>query len=167
MHLVIDGYNLIHATPEFASAQASGQGHVVLTLALKLYRQYKSHKISVVLDGGPQPGESRSSLNGVPIIYSGPEQTADDVIARIAARHGPGITVITDDRELAGRCAKAGSEVINSTEFSDRLAMVFMMMDDIEPADDEEGWDFTTKKKGPGKRLKKSQRKKNHKLDQL
>jgi hypothetical protein len=83
MHLLIDGYNLIHATPEFASAHAKRPGPAVLTLALKLYRQYKSHKITVVLDGGPQPQESQASLNRVPMIYSGQEQSADDVIARL------------------------------------------------------------------------------------
>ena len=125
MHLLIDGYNLLHATPEFASALQSGQGPAVLTLALKLYRQYKSHKITVVLDGGPQPQESRASLNGVPVIYAGQEQSADDVIARLASRHQAGVTVISDDRELGERCKAFGSEVVGSSEFSGRLAMFF------------------------------------------
>jgi predicted RNA-binding protein with PIN domain len=121
----------------------------------------------VVLDGGPQAEPSRASLNSIPIIHSGADQTADDVIASLAAKHGPGLTAITDDRELAARCRARGSQIISSSEFSDRLAMVFTMMDEIEPEEDEEGWDFTTKKKGPSHRLSKAQRRRKRRLDKL
>ena len=40
-------------------------------------------------------------------------------------------------------------------------------MDEVEPPDEDEGWDFSTRKKGPGKRLKKSQRRRKRKLNQL
>ncbi len=168
MHLVIDGYNLLHSTPELAPATARGQGRAALLAALKLYRQKRRHKLTVVFDGGPQAEPSRGSESGVPVVNSGSGQSADEVIADLAARHGPGITVITDDRELARRCQAAGSEVIASWEFAGRLmAAAQGKLEGLEAEDEEGGWDFTTKKKGPAKRLPKSLRRKARRLAKL
>jgi len=168
MHLVIDGYNLLFATPELAPAEARGQGRDALLKALKLYRDKRRHRITVIFDGGPQEGPSRESQNGVPIINSGSAQSADEAIAGLAAQHGPGVTVITDDRELAGRCQAAGSEVIASWEFAARLMEAAQgKVEGLEDGGEETGWDFTTKKKGPAKRLPKKRRGKARRLGKL
>jgi predicted RNA-binding protein with PIN domain len=168
MHLLIDGYNLLHNTPELAPAQARGQGRAALLKALKLYRAKRRHKLTVVFDGGPDAQPSRGSESGVPVVYAGTEQSADDVIADLAAKHGPGVTVITDDRELAQRCAAKGSEVIASWEFAIRLMEAAQgKVEGLEAPEDDSGWDFTTKKKGPSKRLPKSKRRKAKKIKSL
>lgn len=168
MHLVIDGYNLLHNTPELALAQNKGQGRAALLKALKIYRGKRHHKLTVVFDGGPDAIPSRASESGVPVVYSGTEQNADDVIAELAAKHGPGITVITDDRELAQRCESNGSEVIASWEFAARLMEAAQgKVEGLEPPSEDSGWDFTTKKKGPSKRLPKSKRRKARKVKKL
>jgi predicted RNA-binding protein with PIN domain len=148
MHLVIDGYNLLHNTPELALAQNKGQGRAALLKALKIYRDRRRHKLTVVFDGGPDAAPSRASESGVPVVYSGAEQSADDVIAEMSAKHGPGVTVITDDRELTQRCMAKGSEVIASWEFAVRLMEAAQgKVEGLEPPSDESGWDFTTKRK--------------------
>lgn len=168
MHLVIDGYNLLHNTPELALAQNKGQGRAALLKALKIYRDKRRHKITVVFDGGPQAAPSRASESGVPVVYSGAEQSADDVIADMSAKHGPGVTVITDDRDLAQRCEVKGSEVIASWEFAVRLMEAAQgKVEGLEPPSEETGWDFTTKKKGPSKRLPKSKRRRARKVKKL
>lgn len=166
MHLVIDGYNLIRRSPELTRAEARGQGREALTAALKLYRQAKKHRVTVVLDGGANPLGERGSLNGVPLVYSGVDRTADDVIAALAAEHGDGVTVITDDQELAGRCEAHGAPVVGSGEFGDILLMAAWGMEGPLESDDE-GWDFTTRKKGPSKREPKAKRKTSKRIKQL
>ena len=168
MHLVIDGYNLLHNTPELAPAEARGQGRAALLKALKLYRAKRGHKLTVVFDGGPDAAPTRASESGVPVVYAGAEQSADDVIAELAAKHGPGVTIISDDRELAQRCAAAGSEVIASWEFAGRLMQAAQgRVEGLEAPGDDQRWDFTTKKKGPSKRLPKSKRRKAKKMKRL
>ena len=166
MRLVIDGYNLIHAVPELAFASDKGQGREALMEALRLYRKRRSHKIKVVFDGGLEPGGAKERLAGMPVSFSGAERSADDVIAALAAKEGGGITVVTSDRELAGRCRVHGTVVLSSEEFGNRLLEVALGV----PATGEggeEGWDFTTKKKGPAKRLPKAERKKARRKNRL
>lgn len=165
MHLLIDGYNLLGATPQLASLPGDQARDALLT-ALKLYRDKKPHRITVVFDGGPDGQPSRATVSGVPVVFSGAEQSADDYIAHLAARQGPGLTVVTDDRELAGRCTGAGSEVIASWEFSGLMMDAAQGRGGLEPQSDE-GWDFTTKKKGPSKRLPKKKRRKARRLGKL
>ncbi|MFZ5587313.1 MAG: NYN domain-containing protein [Thermodesulfobacteriota bacterium] len=166
MHLIIDGYNLIHQAPELFLAADLGRGREALCTALHIYRKKKGHRLTVVFDGGEEPAPARTSLCGVPVVYSGRDQKADDVIARLAGQQGAGATVITDDRELAGRCRSGGAEVIAAREFAARL------MDTAQgwlPAaeDDGEGWDFTTRKKGPSHREPKARRRKQRRLERL
>jgi predicted RNA-binding protein with PIN domain len=159
MRLVIDGYNLIHAVPELAFASDQGQGREALIEALRLYRKRRPHKIKVVFDGGLEPGGADTRAAGLPVRYSGSGRSADDVIVELAAKEGAGLTVVTSDRELAGRCRAHGAVVLSSEEFGTRLLEVALGLPAGTEAD-EEGWDFSTKKKGPAKRLPKAQRKK-------
>lgn len=165
MQLIIDGYNLIGACPEFQLAEARGEGRQALVTALRLYRKHKSHKITLVFDGGESPSGERANLQGVPVVFSGSGKSADDVIASLAARLGAGATVITSDRELAGRCRAAGAEVIDSPTFADRLLLAAWGGQPGE--EDEEGWDFSTRKKGPAKRQPKAKRRLDCRLDRL
>ena len=169
MHLVIDGYNLIHLSPELEMAEAMGQGVDALATSLNLYRKKKQHKITLVLDGGPDQDTSRHAVQGIPVVMSGAGRTADDVIAEMASRHGPGLTVITNDRELQGRCQSHGAQVVDASDFAQRMMDVVMTQGVAEFADPglDDGWDFSTRKKGPSKKLKKAKRKKRRALDQL
>ncbi|MCA1905993.1 MAG: NYN domain-containing protein [Desulfarculus sp.] len=166
MHLIIDGYNLIHQAPELFLAADLGRGREALCTALRIYHRKKNHRLTVVFDGGPDQEPSRSSLCGVPVIFSGQRVNADGIIAHLAVAQGAGATVITDDRELARRCRAGGAEVIEARVFAARL------MDTAQgwlPAgeDDDQGWDFTTKKKGPSQRAPKARRRKERRLGRL
>ncbi|KIX11511.1 hypothetical protein X474_23610 [Dethiosulfatarculus sandiegensis] len=167
MHLLIDGYNLIHASGELLMAYDRGAGEEALASALNLYRKKRSHRITIILDGGEDPEGSKASLKGIPVIYSGARESADDVIARLCSHQGPGATVITDDRELKGRCRVHGSLVMGSHEFSRRLLEAAMDMVPMDLDDDDQGWDFTTRKKGPSRREPKSKRLKNKRFNKI
>jgi hypothetical protein len=166
MHLVIDGYNLIHATPELMMAGGPEEGRRALAMALSRYRKRRGHRITLVLDGGQTPLAERATLQGVNTIFSGWDQTADKIIIDLAGRHGSGLTVITDDRELADLSRQRGAEIIGSAQFGEKLMQV-AYHGQGNSAGDDEGWDFTTKKKGPSRRLPKAKRRKKNRLDRL
>ena len=167
MRLIIDGYNLILTVPELAFASDKGQGREALMEALRLYRKKRpQNKVRVVFDGGLSPAGDKEHLAGTPVRYSGSERSADDVIAALAAKEGNGITVVTSDRELAGRCQVHGAVVISSEEFGNRLLEVALGLPPTGEGGDD-GWDFTTKKRGPAKRLPKAQRKKARRKNRL
>ena len=88
MRLLIDGYNLIHAGADLFKGRAEGEQREALAEILGLYRKKKPHKITVVFDGGLEPAGSRSFLKGIPVVFSGAERSADDVIAKMAASGG-------------------------------------------------------------------------------
>ena len=67
----------------------------------------------------------------------------------MAAKEGSGITVVTSDRELTGRCRVHGAVVLSSEEFGSRLLEVALGLPATGEGGDD-GWDFTTKKRGPG-----------------
>lgn len=166
MHLIIDGYNLIHHSPELFWAGDMERGREALLTALRLYRQKRSHQITVVFDGGQDLQPRRASQLGVPVIYSGAKQKADQVIVELAGRLGAGATVITDDRELAGLCRVRGAEVIGSRIFASRL-MATAQGQAQAAEDDEPGWDFSTRKKGPSHREPKAKRRHHSRLERL
>jgi predicted RNA-binding protein with PIN domain len=167
MHLAIDGYNLIHHTPELEMAESRGEGREALCMALSLYRKKRKHRITLVLDGGAGPGSERTVLHGVPTVFSGWDRPADDVLKAMARREGQGLTVVTDDRELAGACRSFGAEVFGSRRFGERLMREAFAGADNSGRQGDEGWDFTTKKKGPSRRKPKSRRRRDRRWGRL
>jgi predicted RNA-binding protein with PIN domain len=166
MHLVIDGYNLIHQSLELLTAHEQGQGREALAAALRIYRQKKGHRLTVVFDGGPEHQTLRSSLGGVPVIYSGGERSADEVIVELAQRGGSGLTVVTCDRALGEACRRWGAAVVEARVFACRL-MDAAQGGAGEAGEESEGWNFSTRKKGPSRREPKARRRKSRQLDKL
>ena len=167
MRLLIDGYNLIHAGGGLFEAGANGEQREALAETLRIYRKKRPHKITVVFDGGMDPSGSRSILKGVPVVFSGSARSADDVIAEMAASGGSGLTVITDDRELGGRCRRHGAEVIGSGQFISKLMEAALDAGFAPDGEGEDTWDFTTRKKGPSRRAPKARRRKQRRFSRL
>ena len=167
MRLIIDGYNLIHAGGGLFEPGADGEQREALAEILRIYRKNRKHKITVVFDGGLEPSGSRLILKGIPVVFSGSARSADDVIADMAAKGGSGLTVITDDRELAGRCRSKGAEVIGSGLFAGKLMEAAMGAGHAPAEEDEDFWDFTTRKKGPSRRAPKARRRRQRRFSRL
>ena len=165
MHLIIDGNNLIHQSSELFPAQDMERGREALLLALRLYRQKKTHRVTVVFDGGSEPEPSRATRQGVPVVWAGARHSADQVIVEMVGRHGAGMTVVTDDRELGELCRAKGAEVVPARVFAGLLLDTAQGRAPIE--EDEEGWDFTTRKKGPSRREPRARRRQRRRLERL
>lgn len=172
MHIVIDGYNLIHQSVQFGNIDRDDlqAGREALVDALVMYKKVKPYSITVVFDGHKAPPgmPRRERLKGIDLRYSKPGELADAVIKRMASREREQMMVVSSDREIIDFAARKGAAVISSSEFEQRLSLARMMDIKGESEDDlRTGWQPTTKKTGPSRRLSKRQRKMRRKISKL
>ena len=117
MHLVIDGYNLLY--------KSWFEDRDQLIDFLSDYKKSKQiQKITLVFDGthkGTSYGDQQF-YGGIEIIYSPLNETADEVIERIA----PGIlkdhlVIVSSDRRVQKAATREGGTFLESQEFVQRL----------------------------------------------
>jgi hypothetical protein len=162
MLLAIDGYNFIKQSPELRrleqiELQKAREG---LIERLAHYKRMKGHAITVVFDGGPQGTGHREHSRGIDVIFSKPGEKADDVLKRLAAEKGGGLTVVTSDRDVALFAEKKGAIAIPVSDFAGRMEMARFY--ELKGGEDEPisaDRSVAPSKKGPSRRLSKSQRK--------
>ncbi len=172
IHIVIDGYNLIRQSRQFSNLdrQDLQAGREALVEALSAYKRTKSHTITVVFDGHTAlPGmPRRDRLKGIEMRYSRPGELADTVIKRMAAREKEKLLVVSSDNEIVRFAAQKGAATISASEFEERLMMAqYMALKGVTEPSEATGWQPTTKKKGPARRLSKRQRKMRRKINKL
>jgi predicted RNA-binding protein with PIN domain len=167
MHLLIDGYNLLHAgrhLPRFRSPEELKRHRDRLLADLSLYRRIKGCAITVVFDGwqGGEPVERRERQNGIDLVFSRLGEKADDVIKRLVREKGSGIVVVTSDRDVGRSAEEKGMAVIRSEDFAERIGETSRARVDLpgwqgkRQADEEE---TRAEKKGPARRLSKKAKK--------
>lgn len=172
LHIIIDGYNLIRQSAALSTLdnQALQLGRDTLIEMLVAYKKIKRHKITIVFDGTHAPVhlDRQDRSQGITAIYSRQGETADTVIKRMVAREREKALVVSSDREITDFAAANQAAVISSPEFEDRVAMAGYMEMKGAPADeDNSGWEPTTRKKGPHRRLSKKDRKSRRKVKKL
>jgi predicted RNA-binding protein with PIN domain len=132
MPLLIDCYNLLHADmpPELAGLDTAG-------LCQLLGRSgWKKDGVTVVCDGRVGPlGLTESPVDGVELIYSGPNRSADDVIIDlIDAYSAPRrLTVVSSDRQIRKAARRRRASTWSSEEFVKKLAAVLRQRPAAEP----------------------------------
>jgi predicted RNA-binding protein with PIN domain len=164
MFIAIDGYNFIKQSPELRrleqiELQKAREG---LIERLAQYKRMRSHAITVVFDGGPQGTGTghRAHSRGIEVIFSKPGEKADDVLKRLAAEKGGGVTVVTSDRDVALFAEKKGAVAIPVSDFAARMEMAQfyeLKGSGNEPISADRS--VAPSKKGPSRRLSKSRRK--------
>lgn len=172
LHIVIDGYNLIRQSSSFSPLDDKDLeiGREALIDSLAAYKRIKGHRISVIFDGinAPSFSQQRDSMKGIDVRFSRAGEQADAVIKRMALRLREKALVVTSDKEIAGYAAAKGATAVSSPEFEERMQLaVFMEKKGIENTVDSQGWEPTTKKKGPGRKLSRKARRKKKKLHKL
>ena len=92
-----------------------------LVSLLSAFADETGEPLTVVFDGRPFD----LSAESVQVEFAagrGPNAADHDIAARVEADADPGsITVVTSDRELAGRVCSAGAQVLGSGPFRRRL----------------------------------------------
>jgi predicted RNA-binding protein with PIN domain len=162
MHLIIDGYNLLHVDRtliqlnpielQWERDRLIGQ--------LSAYQKVKHREITVVFDGwqGGWSTEKRERKNGIEIIFSKVGEKADEVIKRLVKERGAGATVITSDREISKYAERMAVAVIASDQFKEKMEKASIEVEQGLQNDDEEGRGL--KRKGPSRRLSKKEKRK-------
>jgi uncharacterized protein len=163
LHIAIDGYNLIRQSRHFSALDQRDlqSGREALVDALAAYKKIKRYAITVVFDGTSAPAGMihRDMVKGIELRYSRPGELADAVIKRMAAREKQKLIVVSSDNDILDYAQSMGSAVIRAPEFEQRLAIArFVDQKGLETVADGNGWQPTTKKKGPSRRLPKKRR---------
>jgi predicted RNA-binding protein with PIN domain len=158
MHLIIDGYNLLHVHRSLInlnSAQLQWERERLLD-RLSTYQKHKSCGVTVVFDGWQEGWntETREKKGGIEVLFSKLGEKADDVIKRLVKEKGSGTIVITSDRDIARYAQRMDIAVISSEQFRERLEGGFSNTAEDTPEEEETGM----KKKGPSRRLSKKEK---------
>jgi len=171
IHIIIDGYNLIRQSKRLSilDLQDIQLGRDTLVDMLAAYKKVKSHRITVVFDGTTAPlfSQQRNRHKGISIIFSHEGESADTVIKKMARKERQRALVVSSDQDIVQSTAASGAATVSAHDFENKLTMS-MDMDGLQfDRDDYNGWRPTTKKKGPGRRLSKRQRKNSAKILKL
>ena len=160
MHLIIDGYNLLHVTrslTQLSSIELQRERDQLIH-QLSAYRQLKPCEIAIVFDGwqGGWNTERKEWQKGIELIFSKLGEKADEVIKRLVKEKGSGAIVITSDREIANYAERMAAAVIPSDQFREKMerSVLKIAKDFEEEKEGEEGF----KRKGPSRRLSKKEK---------
>ena len=171
IHIIIDGYNLIRQSKRLSvlDLQDIQLGRDTLVDMLAAYKRVKSHRITVVFDGTTPPSfsQQRDRHKGISIIFSHTGESADTVIKKMARKERQRALVVSSDQDIVQSAMASGAATVSAIDFENKLTMS-MDMDGLQfDRDDYIGWQPTTKKKGPSRRLSKRQRKNSAKIRKL
>lgn len=102
--ILVDGYNIIRRAPSFQAARAQSLAFARAQLIVLLVNRYRHtpHQVIVVFDGD-ETLEQVNHDRRIRIIYSRYGETADNVIARLAAlaqTNGREVEIYSDDGEV-------------------------------------------------------------------
>jgi hypothetical protein len=167
MWLIIDGYNLIRQWPELARLDRASleAGREALLQALQQYRRARGHRVTVVFDGREHGGSSEAAgrARGMTVRYSRQGETADSVIARLAAEAGPATTVVSSDHAVQAAARRHGAAAISSPAFIERIEAARFAELKGKEQDDRPA----KTGRGVGRRLSKTERRERHRLRNL
>jgi len=171
--VIVDGYNLLRTDPELMMLERAGLESAREALIVRLLNASglkKARSITVVFDGHKggysQERSERRAGGRLTIIYSKLGESADEVIKRMAAtRSGEAaqLRVITRDWEIKDAVGQAGasSGIMKRRPESSHSPSIESekVRQQRQGKDEAGGWNHSTRKKGPAKRPKKSDRK--------
>ncbi|MBW1889809.1 MAG: NYN domain-containing protein [Deltaproteobacteria bacterium] len=163
IHIIIDGYNLIRQSAELSllDRQDLQQGREALLEMLWAYKKVKHHRITVVFDGTDAYSlyRQRDQVKGITVLFSHRGETADTVIKRLSKNEKEGSLVVSSDRAVVNYAASQNAATLSSPEFMEKLIMASWSNEKgISPDEEMKGWNPTTRKKGPNRRLSKKER---------
>ena len=123
--ILVDGYNVIKRAASFQSSGAKNLATAREQLITQLVNRYRHtpHRVTVVFDGN-DVHEQVQHERRVRIIYSCFGETADSVIARLAAAaraEGREVEMYSDDREVQDAVTRQGGNARTTGQLTDQL----------------------------------------------
>ena len=155
MRWLIDGYNVIRRSPELSSRERESleAGRHALCRLLAQAARTRGDQFTVVFDGAG--GGGSAGLEGVRVVFSSARESADRVLARMAAEGG---AVVSNDHEVRRAAARAGAIAITTDEFLPRLEAPPPRSPEWSEDRDDQDEGETRPKKGNPRRLGKKAR---------
>lgn len=120
VHLIVDGYNVTKTGyPELALAEQRTR----LVGSLAALHAQAGAEITVAFDGGEKPPAQPPVPRGLRVLFSRPDEIADDLIRRLVAAEPPGrpVVVVSSDGEVARDTARDGAWTVPSAVLLSRL----------------------------------------------
>ena len=123
--ILVDGYNVIKNNEMFKAMEIKDFSNARVLLIKQLHNKYRDtlHRVIVVFDGDGN-SEQVSHQDHVRVIYSPYNQTADDVIRRLAeeaGKDGRDVVMYSDDEEVREGVAKHGGSPLSTHELTTKL----------------------------------------------
>ena len=123
--ILVDGYNVIKRSASFQSLGARNLEYAREQLITQLINRYRHtpHRVTVVFDGS-DVHEQVQHKQRICIIYSRHGETADSVIARLAATartEGRTVEMYSDDREVQQAVSQRGGEIRSTEQLTDQF----------------------------------------------
>ena len=127
MHLIIDGYNVMHALPVEKEwpGKASKDRRAFFIERVCAYLGRRSHRATLVFDGtrGGEDMGGHETHGGLEVLYSRRGEEADDIIKRMLEESGNprDVLVVSSDKGVSGFVRSMGASVAGSHELVRRL----------------------------------------------
>ena len=120
VHVIIDGYNVTKTG--YGDLPLAEQRTRLVGAVAALVAQ-RGVETTVVFDGGERPPAQPAVPRGVRVLFSAPDEIADDLIRRLVANEPPGrpIVVVTSDRQVVSDTSRYGAWSTPSRVLLDRL----------------------------------------------
>jgi predicted RNA-binding protein with PIN domain len=171
VHIIIDGYNLIRHSHRLSALDRRELqlGREALLDTLAAYKRKSPHKITVVFDGGCASEIIFSSerIQGIEVTFSHQGESADTVIKQLAARKKEKALVVSSDRDIIHYVSARGAATIGSLEFEHKITEALYGNQELSGTEEKSGWVPTTRKKGPGRRPPKKERRNIQKIKKI
>ena len=168
MHLIIDGYNLLHVDRTLVPLNPIQlqRERDRLVDQLSAYRSLRQMEITVVFDGwqGGWSTEKRERKKGIELVFSKLGEKADEVIKRLVREKGARMTVISSDRELSRYAEKMAVAAVPSDQFKEKMDNALTKGEKDFQEDEERRGE---KKKGPSRMLSKKEKRMRSALKKL
>jgi len=166
LRIIIDGYNLIHKCSYGIPAHLE-EARDMLIADLVRYKKVKSANITVVFDGRESSNLSTTQYRdkGINIIFTMQGITADEKICEMLKGKGDGIVVVSSDRAIRESVENQGAVCVESEIFAQKVQMASML--DLKGTEDVDEIYREKSKKGPSRKKKKKERKRDKIIPKL
>ncbi len=121
VHLIVDGYNVTKTGyPELPLADQRTR----LISAMAIMQSRSNVEVTVVFDGGARPPAQPRTPRGVRVLFSAPDELADDLIRRLVAAEpaGRALVVVTSDKQIVSDVRRSGAWTVPSAVLLQRLS---------------------------------------------
>lgn len=123
--ILIDGYNVIKNNEMFKAMELKNFSSARVILIKQLHNKYRDtpHQVIVVFDGDGND-EQVSHEDHIRVIYSRHDETADNVIKRLAAdasKAGRDVVMYSDDEEVRQAVSEHGGNPLSTHTLTTKL----------------------------------------------